>query len=47
MGGLIVLSMLCLFLLIQNWHRERRIKKMAVKIEDYLSENGPMLDGIG
>ena len=44
MGGLIVLSMLCLFLLIQNWHRERRIKKMAVKIEDYLSENGPMLD---
>ena len=44
MGGLIVLSMLCLFLLIQNWHQERRIKKMAVKIEDYLSENGPMLD---
>ena len=44
MGGLIVLSILCLFLLIQNWHRERRIKKMAVKIEDYLSENGPMLD---
>ena len=44
MGGLIVFSMLCLFLLIQNWHRERRIKKMAVKIEDYLSGNGPMLD---
>ena len=44
MGGLIVLSMLCLFLLIQNWHRDRRIKKMAVKIEDYLSGNGPMLD---
>ena len=44
MGGLIVLSMLCLFLLIQNWHRERRIKKMAVKIEDCLSGNGPMLD---
>ena len=44
MGGLIVLSMLCLFLLIQNWHRDRRIKKMAVIIEDYLSGNGPMLD---
>ena len=44
MGGLIVFSMLCLFLLIQNWQRERRIKKMAVKIEDYLSGNGPMLD---
>ena len=44
MGGLIVLSMLCLFLLIRDWHRERRIKKMAVKIEDYLSGNGPMLD---
>ena len=44
MGGLIALSALCLFLLVRDWRRERRIKRMAVKIEDCLSCNGPMLD---
>ena len=44
MGGLIVLSILCLFLLIRDWRRERRIRTMAEKIEDCLSGNAPMLD---
>ena len=44
MGGLIVLSILCLFLLIRDWRRERRIRKLAQQIEDHLSGNGPMLD---
>ena len=44
MGGLIALSVFCLFLLFRDLRRERRIKKMAVKIEDCLSGNGPMLD---
>ena len=44
MGGLIALFVLCLFLLIRDWMRERRIKKMAERIEDCLSGNGPMLD---
>ena len=44
MGGLIALSALCLFLLFRDLRRERRIKVMAVKIEDCLSGNGPMLD---
>ena len=44
MGGLIALSVFCLFLLFRDLRRERRIKVMAVKIEDCLSGNGPMLD---
>ena len=44
MGGLIVLSILCLFLLIRDWRWERRIRKLAQQIEDHLSGNGPMLD---
>ena len=44
MGGLIALSVFCLFLLFRDLRREGRIKKMAVKIEDCLSGNGPMLD---
>ena len=44
MGGLIVLSMLCLFLLIRDWHRERRIRALAERMEDHLSGNAPMLD---
>ena len=44
MGGLTALFVLCLFLLIRDWMRERRIKKMAERIEDCLSGNGPMLD---
>ena len=44
MGGLIALSALCLSLLFRDLRRERRIKVMAVKIEDCLSGNGPMLD---
>ena len=44
MGGLITLSVFCLFLLFRDLRRGRRIKKMAVKIEDWLSGNGPMLD---
>ena len=44
MGGLTALFVLCLFLLIRDWMRERRIKKMAESIEDCLSGNGPMLD---
>ena len=44
MGGLIVLSILCLFLLIRDWRRERRIRKLAEKIEEHLSGIAPMLD---
>ena len=44
MGGLIALSVLCLFLLFRDLYRERRIRTMAEKIEDCLSGNGPMLD---
>lgn len=44
MGGLIALSALCLFLLIRDWRRERRILNLARKIEDHLSGNGVMLD---
>ena len=44
MGGLIVFSILCLFLLIRDWRRERRIRKLAQQIEDHLSGNGLMLD---
>ena len=45
MGGLIALSVLCLFLLFRDLRRKRRIKKMTERIEDCLSGNGPMLDG--
>ena len=44
MGGLIALFLLCLFLLFRDWYRERRIKRMAERIEDHLSGNGSMLD---
>ena len=44
MGGLIALSALCLFLLVRDWRRERRILNLAQKIEDHLSGNGVMLD---
>lgn len=44
MGGLIVLSILCLFLLIRDWRRERRIRKLTEKIEEHLSGIAPMLD---
>ena len=42
MGGLIAL--LLLFLLLRDWRRERRIRKLAQQIEDHLSGNAPMLD---
>ena len=44
MGGLIALSALCLFLLVRDWRRERRIRALAERMEDHLSGNGPMLD---
>ena len=44
MGGLIVLSILCLFLMIRDWRRERRIRKLAEKIEEHLSGIAPILD---
>ena len=44
MGGLIALSALCLFLLLRDWRRERRIRALAERMEDHLSGNGPMLD---
>lgn len=44
MGGLIVLSVLCLFLLWRDRRRERRIRALAEQMEDHLSGNGPMLD---
>jgi len=44
MGGLIVLSALCLVLLLRDWRRERRIRKLAEQIEEHLSGTGPMLD---
>ena len=44
MGGLIALSALCLFLLLRDWRRERRIRVLAERVEDHLSGNGPMLD---
>ena len=44
MGGLIALTALCLFLLLRDWRRERRIRALAERVEDHLSGNGPMLD---
>lgn len=44
MGGLIALSALCLFLMLRDWQRERRIRALAERMEDHLSGNGPMLD---
>ena len=44
MGGLIALSAVCLFLLLRDWRRERRIRALAERMEDHLSGNGPMLD---
>ena len=44
MGGLILLSVLCLLLLLRDLRRERRIRKLAVQVEDHLSGNGAMLD---
>ena len=44
MGGLIVLSLLCLYLLFRDWQRERRIRRLAEEIEDHLFGNGTMLD---
>ena len=42
MGGLIAFFLL--FLLLRDWRRERRIRKLARKIEDHLSGNCPSLD---
>ena len=42
MGGLIALFLL--FLLLRDWRRERRIRKLAQQIENHLSGNSPMLD---
>ena len=42
MGGLIAL--LLLFLLLRDWRRERRIRRLAQQIEDHLYGNSPMLD---
>ena len=42
MGGLIAFSVL--FLLLRDWRRERRIRKLAEKIEEHLSGIAPMLD---
>ena len=42
MGGLIALFLL--FLLLRDWRRERRIRRLAQQIEDHLSGNAPMLD---
>ena len=42
MGGLI--AFLLLFLLLRDWRREWRIRKLAQQIEDHLSGNAPMLD---
>ena len=44
MGGLIALSALCLFLLLRDWRRERRIRKLAEQIEEHLSGTALMLD---
>ena len=44
MGGLIALSLLCLFLLFRDWRRERRIRALSEQIEDHLSGNAPLLD---
>lgn len=44
MGGLILLSVFCLFLLFRDWRRERRIRRMAEQIEARLSGSSPMLD---
>ena len=44
MGGLIALTLLCLYLLFRDWRRERRIRKLAVQIEDHLSGNAKALD---
>lgn len=44
MGGLIALTLLCLLLIVRDRLLERRIKKMAQRIGDHLSGNGPMLD---
>ena len=42
MGGLIAFFLL--FLLLRDWRRERRIRKLAEKIEEHLSGLAPMLD---
>ena len=42
MGGLIAVFLL--FLLLRDWRRERRIRKLAEKIEEHLSGIAPMLD---
>ena len=44
MGGLITLSAVCLFLLLRDLRRERRIRALAERMEDHLSGNAPMLD---
>ena len=44
MGGLIVLSLLCLILLFRDWRRERRIRHLAEQTEDHLSGNAKALD---
>ena len=44
MGGLIALSILCLFLLWRDWRRERRIRVLSAQIEEHLSGYHPMLD---
>ena len=44
MGGLIALSLLCLFLSFRDWRRERRIRALSEQIEDHLSGNAPLLD---
>ena len=42
MGGLIAFFLL--FLLLRDWRREWRIRKVARQIEDHLSGNAPLLD---
>ena len=44
MGGLIALSALCVVLLLRDWRREWRIRKLAEQIEEHLSGTAPMLD---
>ena len=42
MGGLIAFFLL--FLLLRDWRRERRIRRLVQQIEGHLSGNSPMLD---
>ena len=44
MGGLIILSIICAGLLIRNLILNRRIRKLAEKVDDFNSGTGEMLD---